>query len=270
MIEHSLQNDGVKMITYPKELQESVQNAARSWDKFCELDDQVKRLFTTDDNQFGVGYESKDGTQMNGDRKENFDYSPQGVDHLESVLKSTNNATATHFIEAVKALYNYLEPMVDEFSSDIRTVGYSELARASYPSAYFRFIHYPAGTEVGSLIAEPHTDHSGFTFHLYETTDGCERLTEDGTWIKLPVLENQTAAFGGMQTQLVTKGEVKALAHRVVANDESCRNGRNVIVCFIALKDIPRYNKRDHGRLQEQKPGFNYTLHSESFENLFE
>ncbi|HMH69892.1 MAG TPA: 2OG-Fe(II) oxygenase family protein, partial [Candidatus Saccharimonadales bacterium] len=132
------------------------------------------------------------------------------------------------------------------------------------------FLHYPSGQTPGGTIAEAHTDHSGFTFHLYETTDGCQRLTLDTRqWQSLPVAEGEAAAFTSMQTQLVSGGEIKALSHRVLANETSSQVGRFAIVCFVALKDIPAYDKRTHGRLQEFTPGFNYDLTPEEFTKLF-
>lgn len=164
--------------------------------------------------------------------------------------------------------------MIQEFGNRIEnehnTSGFSQLAKISAPNAFFRFLHYPGGRGEGDIIAEPHVDHSGFTFHLFETTDGCERLTLDGKgWVSLPVADGQAAAFASMQTQLVSGGEIKGLTHRVIANKTSAKGGRYAIVCFIALANIPMYDREIHGRLQEMTPGFNYNMSQEDFRKLF-
>ena len=83
------------------------------------------------------------------------------------------------------------------------------------------------------------------------------------------MLFRSAAAFAGMQTQLVSNGEVKALCHRVIANEKSFQVGRLAIVCFVGIKGVPLYDKRTHGRLQEFEPGFNYNLAPEKFAQLF-
>jgi len=72
-----------------------------------------------------------------------------------------------------------------------------------------------------------------------------------------------------MQTQLVSQGEIKGLAHRVIANETSAHVGRYAIVCFIALEGVPHYDRATHGRLQEKEPGFNYAMSPTEFERLF-
>ena len=270
---YNLKNDGVTMVTYPTSLHESVQEAARLWQEFCVLPESVKKQFGAEDNQWTIGYESKDGIGQNDDIKENFDYARQGNEKLNEVASRIDSKVARQFISAVHALGDEILPMAEDFGNSIEAQygikGFGDKARRSAPNAFFRFLHYPKGQDDNGIIAEPHVDHSGFTFHLFETTDGCERLTFDNHWVSLPVADGQAAAFASMQTQLETKGEIKALAHRVLANETSSLAGRYAIVCFIALEGSPAYNKAEYGRLQEMKPGFNYTMQFNEFSKLF-
>lgn len=280
----NLRDDMVEMVDYPEAVRQSVDEAAREWQEFCALPEDVKDEFAAEDHHVTVGYESKDGGGNNGDRKENFDFSfsPLGEEFLERVVERSGNDTATRFVAAIRKLQQQMIPMIEAFGeraeNDYGVEGFADIAKHSAPNAFFRFLHYPAGAEVGEIIAQPHTDHSGFTFHLAETTEGCERLTPDGRWEALPVSEGQAAAFGSMQLQVASDNEIKAMAHRVIANEESARIGRHAIVCFVALhkmdedgqvRPLKVYNREEHGRLQEKEPGFNYTMPIDEFRTLF-
>ena len=270
----NLRHDGVEMVTYPSDLHKNVLEVAQLWQAFCTLPPGIKQVFVATDHQSGVGYEAKDGRGKNGDIKENFDYARKGRDDLIAALSQVNSRVAHDFITSVESLGTLAQPMIEEFGMRIENdhgiPNFGTLAKESAPNAFFRFLHYPGERNPSAVIAEPHVDHSGFTFHLYETTDGCERLTLDtNEWISLPVAEGQAAAFPSMQTQLVSGGEIKGLCHRVIANETSAKVGRYAIVCFISLANIPAYDRKTYGRLQEMTPGFNYTISQDKFRKLF-
>lgn len=271
----NLRDDMVETVDYPEAVRRSVDEAAQQWQKFCALPAEVKDVFAAEDAHVTIGYESKDGGGNQGDRKENFDFSfsPQGEEFLGRAVERTGNSTAARFVAAARKLQQQMIPMIEAFGERVEdgygVDGFADIARRSAPNAFFRFLHYPSGAEVGETIAQPHTDHSGFTFHLSETTGGCERLTPEGKWESLPVGEGQAAAFASMQTQLVSEGEIKAMTHRVMANEESARIGRHAIVCFVSLADTPGYDRKTYGRLQEKEPGFNYDMPHDEFRQLF-
>lgn len=270
---HTLKEDGVKMVDYSPQLHDSVESAARLWQEFCALPQEVKQVFAGTDKQWTVGYEAKDGSGQNGDRKENFDFLVKATGDLRRAAETVDEPVARQFLSSVEVLGEQAKPMIEAFGRDLEADygvdGFGDLAKKSAANAFFRFLHYPSGQTVGGTIAEPHVDHSGFTFHLFETTDGCERLTRAREWKSLPVADGQAASFASMQTQLVTRGEIKALPHRVVANETSARMGRFAIVCFVALADTPSYDRKTHGRLQEMTPGFNYDMPYDEFKTLF-
>jgi len=268
--ELNIKDNGVEMIRYEPNLKQSVQVAAKLWAEYCALSELEKRELAMDDAHSGFGYELKDGSGIHGDRKENFDFTHKGY---ESLLESTNNTTAQKFIRAADNLSGQIKPMIQTFGKRVDSAlarkGFEQVAAQNENNTFFRFLHYPAGTEIGSIVAEPHVDHSGFTFHLYESTGGCEYLTQRRHWQPLPVESGEAVSFGGMQTQLATNGGIEALCHRVVANQKSSRDGRIAIVCFVALANMPTYNRSLHGRLQEKRPGFNYGIDNNKFRELF-
>lgn len=273
----NLRDNMVEMVPYPEDVAQAVAEAALLWQAFCALPDGIKQAFAAMDPQLTVGYEAKDGSGESADRKENFDFSMRGANELQSVLDRVDDDTARRFIEATQKLQQLMLPMIESFGVQVETEydveNFADLARRSAPDAFFRFLHYPAGGAVGDEIAELHTDHSGFTFHLFETTDGCLRLTPDGKMEPLPVAEGQAAAFSSMQLQLVSGGDLKAMAHEVIANEDCVRLGRYAIVCFVALAKVPVYDRKGNGRLQDlhkQKPGFNYHMPRDEFRRLFQ
>jgi len=270
---YDLKNDGVEMIQYPPELHDSIEKTAKLWQAFCMLPADIKEAFSASDEQWTMGYEAKDGSGKNGDKKENFDITKAVLDELSRIAKRVDNPIVWQFVDAVRDLGVAIIPMIEAFGQSIENKydieDFERLAKESAPEAFIRFLHYPGGRSVNDIIAEPHVDHSGYTFHLYETTEGCERLTFDGTWQSLPVAEGQAAAFAGMQSQLISKGEIKGLTHRVLANETSSKMGRYAIVCFVALKGVAGYDRKTHGRLQEKTPGFNYAMNAEEFATLF-
>jgi isopenicillin N synthase-like dioxygenase len=269
---YNLHDDMVKMVQYPAEIQESVEQLAGLWEGFCELPIEVKNRFAATNAQLTQGYEIKNGKGVRADIKENFDVSSLGIEALAAMSEQVGNTTARQFIHAIPNLQQQMIPMIEAFGgqveNDYGVEGFAELARRSAQNAYCRFLHYLPGEE-GDVIAQPHVDHSGFTFHLYETTAGCNRLTSDGEWQSLPVAHGQAVAFPGMQLQLVSSGKLKAMAHEVVANTDSARIGRYAIVCFVSLADTPVYDRETYGRLQEKEPGFNYTEPPHKFRQLF-
>lgn len=259
---YDLKKDYVETVDYPEEVRERVNAAAVLWRQFCELPDAVKQAFTAQDKQWTVGYEAKDGSGIKGDKKENFDFSLSGIEHLREVADGTGDATAMAFVEAVEALSETMVPMIESYGDHVEgqygVDGFADIAKHSASTAFYRFLHYPASGVVNEEIATAHVDHSGFTFHLAETTDGCFRLTADGKWLPIPVNEGQAVAFASMQTQLVSGGELKAMWHEVRSNEESAKIGRHAIVCFVALNGVPSYDRKTYGRLQEWEAGSTY------------
>lgn len=259
---YNLKDDYVETVEYPADIRESVNVAAALWEQFCQLPEDIRQAFAAQDKQWTVGYEAKDGSGNKGDRKENFDFSISGLDHLREVALATGNETALAFIDAIAELSEKMVPMIESFGEhverDYAVTGFGDVARRSAPSAFFRFLHYPASGIVNEEIAAAHVDHSGFTFHLSESTDGCYRLTAGGEWLPIPVEEGQAVAFASMQTQLVSNGELKAMWHEVRSNEESAKVGRYAIVCFVALGGVPSYNRKEYGRLQEWEAGSTY------------
>lgn len=268
----SLKTDGVEMVDYPAETKRNVELAAAAWGKFLELPNDIKDIFTADQLQSGVGYERKgNGERESKDIKENFDITAAGL--AELAQKASGVIEAQEFISIAKELFESVEQMATAYGQHVESAydipGFASEAAASASSAFIRFLRYPP-VSVGTLIGEPHVDHSGFTFHLYESTDGCDRLSFDKeSWLPMPVEEGKAAVFASMQTQLFSDGKLTGLCHKITANEVTSRIGRVAIVCFVPLINTPSYDRKTHGRLQEMTPGFNYSIAPTAFKSLF-
>lgn len=270
--ELSLIPDGVEMYSYPASIQAHVTTAAKAWQDFLALDQNTKDLFAATSLQFAIGYEKKgDGQRESKDIKENFDINRESLKKLADLTHSNN--VAAHLIVTAENLFDDLEQLIAQNGQHLEKTyslpGFAEETAASAGSAFVRFLYYPP-TPAGTIIGEPHVDHSGFTFHLYESTDGCERLDPvTRTWSPIPVSNDEAVMFAGMQLQLFSGGDVAGLCHQIISNETTAQIGRIAIVCFLPLVNTPAYDRKTHGRLQEKSPGFNYDMTPEKFRELF-
>lgn len=271
---NDLQSKGFVSVPYPDDIRLAVVQVAHLWKQFCALPQEVKLSLPYSNSADGVGYEYKDGSGPKGDTKENFDITLAGHDWVQKNFEHLiDNPVATLFVDKAVSLVTTIKPLVLDFAQHVeeafRLQGFAEEVLKSEAKFFIRFIHYPSGRDVGEETATAHTDQSGFTLHLFESTPGLEGLTLEKQWVPLPVSSGQTVIIPSMQMQLRSKGDLKALCHRVVVTPEALTNERYSAVCFIQLGHTPKYDKKTHGRLQEKVPGFNYGMSHEEFEKLF-
>lgn len=270
---HNLKAKGFVTLDYPSALRKSVERTVGSWKDFCDLSEKVKKGLPYSNNADGVGYELKDGVGNKADRKENFDLALSGRDWLDKNIVALKDPAAVRFVNDVTELIGIINPVIVEFARQVEKTfnisGFADEVEGSAGGFFVRFIHYFGNRKTGEETASAHVDQSGFTLHLFESHRGLQCLTYDKKWIDMPVSSGETVIIPAMQMQLRSKGELKALTHRVIANAETARSGRYSAVCFVQLKNTPKYDKDKHGRLQEKAPGFNYDMPHSEFSKLF-
>lgn len=268
----NLKTKGFVSISYPTNLRKAVKKTVVSWKEFCDLPKEVKTKLPYSNSADGVGYEFKDGSGVKGDYKENFDITLSGKNWLDENNGKIDNL-ATSFITNALDLVELSEPLILDFAKKVEDVfgitGFYEEVKESRDNFFFRFIHYFPNGEAGEETATSHVDQSGFTLHLFESAKGLECLTFDNNWAPMPVGDDETIIIGSMQLQLRSEGRIKALAHRVISNEITKDVGRYSAVCFVQLKNTPKYNKEKWGRLQEKEPGFNYKMDNIEFSKFF-
>lgn len=269
---NELRDLGHVNVDYPEDLREAVESAVASWKAFCSLPREEKCAFNflEDNHSDGAGYELKEEAGSKKDLKENFHVT---LFQHARLLQIANNRTFT-FLNDAKTLLDRMEPLILEFAKIIeeqcQIQGLLEEVKMGKPYWILRYLHYFGDQKEGSEIAAPHADKGGFTLHLYESDDGLEYYCiKERSWKPMPVEEKQTVIIPAIQLQLWSKGELKALYHRVIATKSTARNGRFSMVCFIPFQNIPMYNKNTYGSMQVHDIGFNYSLSHQEFSKYF-
>lgn len=267
-----LRNLGLLNVDYPDNLRDAVENAVDSWKDFCLLPREEKQAFTflEDNHGDGAGYELKEEKGAKKDLKENFHVTLFQYPRLAEIA---NNRTFP-FLNDAKTLLDRMEPLILQFAANVeetyRVKGLVNEVFASKPYWILRYLHYFGDQQEGCEIAAPHADKGGFTLHLYESDEGLQHYCiRQRTWKPMPVGETQTVIIPAIQLQLLSKGELKALYHRVVATERTARIGRFSMVCFIPFQNTPMYNKKVYGSVQTHENGFNYDLPHDEFSMLF-
>jgi isopenicillin N synthase-like dioxygenase len=271
-----LRDKGIVILPYPADLRGAVRKAAESWKKFCALPDEIKMTLPHNNGGAGFGYEPKGDR---GDNKENFDLTIAAEKVLLEWAEKTNEPVILGFIRDTLAIVPLIAPVALGFAAqaerEFRLEGFAKEIEQSVDRFFIRFIHYFPGSKAGEEIAEAHPDQSGFTLHLFETASGLQCYSYQREWKDMPVSEGETVIIPDMQMQLRSRGEIKALYHRVVATEKTAKDGRYSAVCFVQFKDTPKYDKIGQGPLQEGrskgkfKLGFNYSMPFGEFASLF-
>jgi len=269
---HELRTRGYCTVDYPDPLQKAVERAVTSWQEFCALPLEEKNAFAflEDSHGDGAGYEWKAERVSKKDLKENFHVTFFQYPRLAEIASKRTFP----FLKDAKLLLDGMEPLIMKFAQDVEeecgVAGVVEQTRASKPYWILRYLHYFGDQTVGSEIAAAHADKGAFTLHLFESDDGLQHYcVQERVWKPMPVSERQTVIIPAMQLQLQSKGDLKALYHRVVATDRTARTGRFSMVCFIPFQDVPMYNKRGYGSMQVHDVGFNYDMPHQEFAALF-
>jgi isopenicillin N synthase-like dioxygenase len=264
-----LKKVGYTLASCPSEVSASITRAFTWWEAFCALSKEARLKFPY---QNGVGYELKETPGATRDLKEDFHFTEDGANWLTATAGKMSDASVAKFVESAKALVPLISPMVLQFASEVERAhhlhGFADEVASGQGKWIIRFLHYFGGRTEGEETATAHADKSGFTLS-FPSTPGLERLAQDGKWWPMSVPEGQILIHPSMQLQYRSRGELKALCHRVVATPATAVEGRFSMVCFIPLVGTASYNKKGAGRLQEFAPGFNYTMPFTEFEKLF-
>ncbi len=272
----SLQEYGCTYVPYPAELRTAVEQALESWKAFCALPDEQKLLFGYDPDvkTSGNGYELKNIAKGDIDSKEDMHLRVIAREELLRRARLVDGVVAPRFVEDALAINPYIASVVSEFGRTVEqeygVVGFEKDILATQPSWLIRFLHYFGDRRVDDEIATAHVDKGGFTLHLIETDGGVERLAYHGrSWVPLPLPAGKTVILPGMGLQNRSRGQLRALCHRVVATSDTAKHGRYSAVCFFNFDNMRFYNKTAYGSLQKWPPGAFYDMPFEEFNKLF-
>lgn len=265
-VKHAFTTAGFVKVPYPQELAEAVSTAMASWQAFCRLSQTDKLLFSTNDRVEDYGYMLRQDKGTKVDRKELFHVNLRDLQSLSEISKDFGDAQ--QFIQSCSRLITCIQPLIFDFvrsvECDYGLVGFERLVKTSVPNWTFRFLHYFGG----DTLAHSHTDRGGFTLHLAETSGGGECLGFDAIWRPWPLSGTQTIIFPGMLLQHLSKGLIKALAHRVIGNEASIKQSRFALVAFIDFEHTKRFNDAEH-RTQDFAEGSTYSMPFREFDQYF-
>ncbi|MBI4449967.1 hypothetical protein HY634_02830 [Candidatus Uhrbacteria bacterium] len=263
-----LKHRGFVTLKYPSELRGRVQEAMASWRRFCDLPDAQKALLAGGDRLNDFGYMRRRDTGATADNKELFHATKREMPVLADRARAIADERAVQFIHAVDQLITSIEPAVASFAALVEhrygLAGFEQAVKTSVDRWVFRYLHYFPG----ETLANAHADRGGFTLHLFESAPGGEYLDLHKRWQPWPVSEEETIIFPGMVLQHRSRGDLKALWHRVVSTEATKASGRFSMVVFVDLRHTHRYNDGAK-RLQDFEAGFNYDLPFSELEKLF-
>ena len=265
-----LMSDGYVTLAYPQALRDRVEDAMRAWTRFCALPYDEKAKLSGGDRIRDHGFMLRKDDGPNSDDKELFHLIKRNMPALRAQADTVADRAAVQFVHAVDVLIDSVMPHVVEFARDVERVygisGFERDVKESSSEWTFRFLNYRPGRPV---LASEHVDRGGFTLHLYESAQGGQYFGFDGKWHDWPVNHDQTIIFPSMSLQHRAKCLLKGLAHRVVANDETIRTGRQSMVAFIDFDHTHQFNKFGGKRMQDFPAGSLYSMPFDEFDKLF-
>ncbi|MDO8623809.1 MAG: 2OG-Fe(II) oxygenase family protein [bacterium] len=264
----TLNTDGYVRVKRPVHLQQRVQDAMDSWQKFCALPLAEKQKLSGGDRIRDFGYMLRQDSGPHADNKELFHVLRKRITALRTKAATISDARATAFIDAIDLLLQDSTFLIRSFAHAVerryKLPGFAAEVIVAQDNWTYRYVHYFGG----DVLAHPHSDRGGFTLHLAETHDGGEYLNFEGEWHPWPVNARETIIFPSMNLQHRSAGKLKALCHRVHGRPETATEGRYSMVAFIDFFHRYRYDDRVK-RLQDFEPGFNYKMPLPDFNHLF-
>ncbi len=269
-----LQTLGRLYVSYPEDLRKGVEEAVAAWKAFCELPREQKLNFPYDPDTktSGNGYELKEGNTF--DLKENMHLRTEARERLMEHARKVDPVIAPAFVEKALALNELMVPTIRSFAESIEKTydipDFADDVLAKQPDWLIRFLHYFGTRAPGEEIATPHNDKGGFTLHLYESDSGVERLDfKTREWVSMPLSHDQTVIIAGNGLQNRSRCQLRALSHRVVANEDTAKNGRFSAVCFFNFRNARYFDKTKFGAQQKWPPGSFYDMPFEEFDKMF-
>ena len=170
----ALARDGFVSVAYPESLRPVVAEAMASWKAFCTLPDRKKSLLSGGDRLRDLGYMRRQDRGKRADNKELFHAKLSTLDMLNGQAKLLEDKRALEFMYATSELIVAVLPLIREFAADVESrfglPGFAKEVEQSQQHWTFRYLHYLGG----EMLAHPHADRGGFTFHMYEDAPGGE------------------------------------------------------------------------------------------------
>lgn len=231
--------------------------------------------YQKDERLSGIGYEYKEG--KNGtDRKENIHLQLDKQRLLRDLAKQTGESLVINLVDAGLALIEsvplIISDYIEEIEARLQQPNFRKEVMQGLPFWLLRLLHYLEGCEPDQIMAQWHTDKGCFTPHLYESHPGLQYLSAAGKWVDISFAHDRSVVLPGIRMQHRSKCAVTAVCHRVIATEETARNGRYSAVCFVDSNYSHYFNKEKYGSQQDwqaERPGINYNMTFEELDRHF-
>lgn len=258
-----LYNNLFAVIPYPQDVATQVAASHPLWKDFCALPQEVKDIFHFGGDDWNYGYIKK-GSKENEDQKEYYHYSFHHRELLEKhgLLEELEKyPVAKKFFEYCDELFGQVTNFAYEYTTvlaknNTHIADLPEQTKKGFegPFGVIRFLHYTPPKDA-EILADPHFDRGGMTFHLYESQEGLQFMDWDGTWRDAPILKDETVLFSGIGLEALSDKVLQRTWHRVIADEHATNPERYSIVLFCDFPDVQvRDRKRDGiARLEPQK-----------------
>lgn len=260
-------NDGYISMPSSEKMHQLILAFIKAWRNFCDQSLRHKKLISFENDR---GYEHKG--QEHFDQKENFHFS------LDYRFENNFNPSQDdeNLLRLARILLMEMQSVIIDTAQTLRRITGEDFEKHALDKRglTLRALHYfPTKKD---LLAKPHPDKGGHTFHLYDSVPGLEVLWpkdwgDKPSWQSVVTSGEKIIIFPGLLGQFVSKGELKALCHRVKANEASSVHGRYSLVMFNDYHEYSfRYDKGVHKSTQKVLGnGENYTMPFEDFAKFF-
>ena len=256
-----LYNNLFALIPYPQDLADEVLQVAELWKDFCKVPQNIKSQFSFrgQHEDWNSGYilrSTKDGY----DEKEYYHFQPN---HKEILRKSgsekyTQEYPVIHdFFEScdqvMTKLYDFVLDHVNKLSGENEYLSeLPEQFKKGFLQNYgvLRFLHYTPQQDA-EILAEPHFDIGGMTFHVYENSEGLQFLNYDEEWQDAPLIEGSTVMFNAYGLESMSGGVLQRTWHRVIKKEDTDEE-RFSAVFFADFPDNPNWDTTILGRAKSQ------------------
>jgi len=220
-----LYNNLFALIPYPDHLAQEVVQVAELWKEFCKLPLEVKRKFT-----YGASENQK------------------SLDEYPIIQEFFNSCD-----EVVIKLYDFILDHTYKLAEDnehLANLPAQFVQGFSENYALLRFLHYTPEPD-SEVLAKPHFDIGGMTFHVYENSEGLQFLDYENKWRDAPLVEGSTVMFNAYGLESMSGEVLQRTWHRVVRKD-GMPEERFSAVFFADFPDNPNWDTTVLGRAKFQ------------------
>lgn len=225
---------GYQLMPYPDRLKKATDELAEAQKEWFAQPQAEKDKF-----KFSIkgGYEGPYSKSERVDFKETFHYTIAFADKLH---RHTLTDADKKMLRAAYKVMHLMRSNIREFIQMVeRTSGFKLMKRVmkNFKIWTLRLLNYFPGKK--PELAAPHPDKGFMTAVIHQSEEGHQNLSLDRSeWRDMHAGKENILMFSGLIMQLLTGCVFKGLCHRVIANKNSMKYGRQSAVLFVDIRGI--------------------------------